>query len=690
MPHGARPRAELLLVLGCVVLGIALFGLEAARGTGPYRSHVDFSMEVPLPAAHWDAALDDLPPREAIERSEALAESDGVQRAIADELDYDHTIDVGVVDDQTLRFTGEADDPSLAANAATAAAAIFGQIRGREAQEAATEVLPELQAAVASATGAAREDAVRRLHAAEDTIELGPAGGPVGEAPVPCCRGGKALLPAMVRGALLGALLGLAVVAAWRLDRRIVERRRPRSAPSGEGTSRRVAPGAWVGPAIVAALVGARSAYYALLGPRLILDDWLVTYRGRFSGLAHSVPEVTRIAQPTKWLWLTGIFALADERPLVLFALVTLVNLAAALALYYAVNRFFPAPVPLLVAGLWVLTANHSSLTVWAAASQAVVSVACCCLGITLLSKGRWLAALVAFSASTLAYEFTIPICFVASVLVGGPWLATRPDLPVVREVRRWQRAVLVVWLLGIVWWTARHPKYPVEWHPPSLWDTWSAHVSTGLVATESAPALLLRGLELAVAAGIVWCAVAWVRGDRARDRGPALVLAGTAVMALGLITTVVLPGLTIGLSNRLYGASSVGTAMVLAGIGLAVWHRRPAAGVGVAMAVVALCVAGQVVALRAAHRGGEDVLALLRHLPRVVADPANTSFLVAPRPEHDGFYAVDQFFGVYPFKLTYPDGDGNLRVAADQAEFERPEPGEVRVTWEEVLGRTP
>ena len=164
------------------------------------------------------------------------------------------------------------------------------------------------------------------------------------------------------------------------------------------------------------------------------------------------------------------------------------------------------------------------------------------------------------------------------------------------------------------------------------------------------------------------------------------MVLAETAVMALGVVSTLLLPGETVGVSNRLYGASAVGTAMVSTGIVLAVWHRLRTVGVALAVGLVTLCVVGQVIGLRAAQRGGEDVLALLRHLERISDDPADTRFLVEPRPEHDGFYAVDHFFGVYPYRLTYPDGGGNLRLAIDTDEFERPEPGEVQVRWEDVL----
>lgn len=692
-----------------MAVAIAIHVLDVARADERYRSHIEFAMDVVLPTAHWDPEVAALPPAEAIRRSAAFADSAAVRGPVEAELDYDHSVTVDVVDDHTLRFTAEADDPSLAANAATATAAIFGQQRAQTAARAAEEVLPSLRDQVASSTGAAREEATGRLHAAQDTVHLGPAGAPVGEASVPCCPVPRPWLTAIGRGALLGVLVGLALVGiAW------VERRRlpaaagaaSDAAPTAVGPDDGTPPAAtrterpahrepgrmpawasarWVGPAALSALVAGRALVYAAMGPRLILDDWLLVYRHQQLGLLHTVPEFTRTELPVKWVWLTALFGAADGHPLVLFALVTLVNLAAALALYYVLGRFFSAPVPVLVAGLWVLTANHSALTVWAAATQGVVSLTLCCVGVLLVSKGRWLAALPALAASMLAYEFTIPICFAAAVLVGGPLARPRPDAVVVRPLRPWHRIVLVTGLGLVVWWIAEHPKYPVAWQPPSAWDTWAAHVSSGLLATEGAPSLLLRTLEVGVAAGIVACLVAWLRGDRSRGRGPDLVLYGTAIMALGLVTTLLLPGDTIGLSNRLYGASSVGTAMVLTGIVLAVWHRLRTAGVALAVGVVAVSAVGQFVALRAVHEGGEDVLALMRHLDRIADDPANTSFLVEPRPAHDGFYAIDNFFDLYPYRLTYPDGSGSLRLAADTEEFEHPEPGEVPVTWDEV-----
>lgn len=671
-----------------MIVVAAIHALDVARTDERYRSHVEFAMDVVLPSAHWDAEIAALPPDEAIQRSAAFAESAAVRGPVDDELGYDHHVVVDVVDDHTLRFTAEADEPSLAVNAATASAAIFGQQRAQAATRAAEEALPSLRGRVAATTGAERDVATGRLSAAEDTIRLGPAGAPTGDATTPCCPTPRPWAPAIVRGGLLGLLLGAALVGlSWLEQRRLAAitttggpaRRRPIRWRAGASRP-------WVGPAVVSTLVAGRALVYAAMGPRFILDDWLILYRREYLGVADAIQHSRLVELPVKWLTQTVIFGLSGDHPLVLFALVTVLNLGAALALYYAIARFFPPPVPLLVAGLWVLTANHSTLTVWAAASQGVMAVALCCVGVTLLSRGRWLAALAALTGSMLSYELTIPICITAAAVVGTRLVPNRADAPIVRQVRRWQRAVMVGWLVAVVGWMTQHPTYPIRSRRLQLWDTWSGHVSSGLLSTDAAPSLLLRALEVGIAVGAVLCLVAWARGDRGRTRGPALVLYGLVVMGLGLATTVLVPGGTVGLFNRLYGASSVGTAMLLVGIVLTVWRRLRTVGAALAIGLVSLCVVGQVIALRAVHDAGEDVLALLRHLEQISDDPADTSFLVEPRPEHDGFYAIDQFFGLYPYKLAFPDGRGNLRLAADSDEFDQPEPGEVQVRWEDVL----
>ena len=364
----------------------------------------------------------------------------------------------------------------------------------------------------------------------------------------------------------------------------------------------------------------------------------------------------------------------------------TIINVAAAVALYYALARFFPTPCP--SPRRWPLGADRQpQLADHCVAGQPGGGVRAVLLRRRHAAvQGRWLLALLAFAASTLAYEFTIPICLVAAVLVGTPWLRPARACPSCGRSGPGSG--------GHGGGPARHrvvdreaPEVPVAWRPPDVWDTWSAHVSTGLLGTESAPTLLLRP-RTGRGGRPRGCAVLWYRGDRGRDRGPALALAGAAVMALGLVTTIVLPGLTIGLSNRLYGAPSVGTAMVLAGPVLTVWRRRrpwrwrwPP--------LVVLCVIGQVVVLRpptGAARTSWPCCGTCRRSPTTWRTPASSS-----RPPRARRLLPRSTTSSAPIPTSHvPGGDGGLRLATDPDELEAPEPGEVPITWEEVLGEAP
>ena len=367
-----------------MIVGAAIHALDVARADERYRSHVEFAMDVVLPSAHWDAEVGALPPDEAIRRSAAFAESAAVRGPVDEELGYDHLVVVDVVDDHTLRFTAEADQPSLAVNAATASAAIFGQQRAEAATRAAEEALPSLRDRVAATTGAERDVASGRLRAAEDTIRLGPAGAPTGDATTPCCPTPRPWAPRIVRGGLLGLLLGATLMGVWWLERRrlaggvgaptttdqmATAMPAPTAGTAGiAGTPAATTTGrpprrqpirwpawtsrSWVGPAVVSTLVAGRALVYAAMGPRFILDDWLILYRREYLGVADAIQHSRLVELPVKWLTQTAIFGLSGDHPLVLFALVTILNLGAALALYFAIARFFPAPVPLLVAGL--------------------------------------------------------------------------------------------------------------------------------------------------------------------------------------------------------------------------------------------------------------------------------------------------------------------------------------------------
>lgn len=424
----------------------------------------------------------------------------------------------------------------------------------------------------------------------------------------------------------------------------------------------------------------------AVQGAPFLLDDYIHIYATHTTGGFASSPRLS--SRPGAWLTQAVSFGIADDHPLIMLLLVTAANVAAAVALYNAVSRFFPAPTPLLVAGLWVLLANHSTLTFWGAALPAVLALAFTFGGVTLLSRGRWIWACALFAASLLTYELGIALVLVASVVVGTRVLTPLDGMPAARPVRLWHRAVMVGVLVAVTGWMARNPTHDVEPGLPDVMTVWSGHVAYGVVSTQPSSALLLRALEYGTLAAVAVCGVLWLAGDRDRGRGPSVVLAGAAVMALGMALLLVSPPTGLyGLSNRFYGLSSVGTALVFVGIGLTVWQRSRGLAVAGAATLAALCVVGQVVATRSAVQASDDMVALIRHIGTEYDDPAETRFMVEPPLDRNGFNGGDHWFARYAFDLAYPEGVGRMRMAEDHDEFSRPEPNEVVITWEEVLG---
>jgi hypothetical protein len=442
------------------------------------------------------------------------------------------------------------------------------------------------------------------------------------------------------------------------------------------------------GAAVVGLLAALRGLLVLVQGAPFLTDDFIYVYGRRFEGWMHTSAEFRLQNRPGSWLTQTVLFGLSGASPVVLSILVTLLNVGAAVALYFAVRRFFPHPAPLLVAGLWVLLPAHSTFTVWGSAAQGIIALTAAFCGLTLLSKGRWGWALLLFSCSLLFYELEVATVFAASVLVGTRFAQPLEPIPAERRIRPWQRAVMVVVLLVVTRWMARNPTFELEVGAPNAMTTWSGHVGYGLLAHDAGSALLLRGLERGTMVALAFCAVLWLLGDRDRDRGPSLALVGVVVMALGLVLVVAVPAGLYGMTNRLYGASSVGVALIFVGIGQTVWHRARVLAAAGAVALVALCLVGQLAATRGATRAGQDVAALIDHL-RTFEDPANTVFVVELGPDRNGFVGIDHWFDLYPYKLAFPEGTGNLEVAPT-ATTPNVGPGEVLVTWDDVLGGSP
>ena len=452
-----------------------------------------------------------------------------------------------------------------------------------------------------------------------------------------------------------------------------------------------VAPWSAVSRGGVAAIVGlvlARAAFYAIRGAGFFQDDFHFVYDTQVHGWFGSVQGAHKLeSRPGMWLHFNVLYGLAGDHPLVLFALVTLLNAVAAVLVYVLLVRVLPVRrAALAVALVWVALANHTTITVWGAASQALMAVLLLLAGLLLVSAGRPVPAALVLAGSVLCYQVTIPLAVVGALVVpAAPALRERARLGIVGAV-----GLATLWLIA-------HPTYPTQLRVPNPVVLWSAHFGTGLFGSLGPSPWLRWGVAVAVLVGVVVAVAAWVRGTRRWSDGPPLVLTGLAVWGLGLVYLVSTPDFVTvgdhGWVDRLYAASSLGSAMVLVGIGQFVWRRSRSAAVAGAVGLGVLCVYGQAVALGAWSDAGRDVVALMAELGRVADDPANTSFAVGPSlPPRDGVVALETVSATYALFLAHGDGEGSVFIANgyDEFTFRVREEARVPIEWPAFLDVAP
>lgn len=446
----------------------------------------------------------------------------------------------------------------------------------------------------------------------------------------------------------------------------------------------------------LAVLVLGRAAWYAVQGVNFVLDDWSLAGYRHFNG---SMTRPMLESRPGTWASLTAIYTVADTHPLVLFGLVTALYLAATVLLYLLLGRYVSPLVAVAVAAVWVVLPNHNTVALWGASANGLTALVLTLAGLLALTYGRWPAAALLLGASVLSYELFTPLCLLAPLLVPGPWqLHASP-----RTVRPWQRAVVIGAGLAAAGWSATHSIYPLEIRLPDPVVYWSGHFGTGLLASAAPPAVLRLALAMLAAVAVVVCLVAWLRGERDRESGPSLVLAGIALMAVSAWVGFTLPLGSHGQNDRLFASSSIGSALVVVGIVRFAWDRshaslpshRVARGLvsaGVA-AFVGVCLIGQHISLGSWIQAGDDAVAVVTYVRgNAEGDPGASHFVIGPtRIYRNAVAGIQNGDGKWALRLAFGDeGGGTLRIPDTPDDFVRQRDDEVLVEWSQVLPGPP
>jgi len=728
---GNRCATVLLVAVG---VGAA-FGIGASIRDEVYETSVDVELAPTSPRSLYDPVAATWTPDEALAHELAFYGGDRVQRALDAELVYPHELDVEAIGPTTLRFRTRAPTPELAVAAASASGAVYGAVREEHARTEAdaivqgqTALVAELQAATAAGDAeaqAALPEATERLQLARDgraTLEQLTAY-VVAPPHEPCCPAGPHPVLATLVGLALGAGLGWGLVRATA----VVAAGSAGGGSAGGGSDvllaaervlgagpepARSAWRRWVTTAVedprapfvvLGLLVLGRFVVHALQGTNLVLDDLTLSYYAERGGFWEVVPsgQDLHLARPGAWLTFTLLYGLVGAHPLVLFVVVTLLNLLVAWLLLLVLRRIVADRTALWVAALWVVLPTHTTLTVWAGTTQVVVGLVLLLAGALAFQHGRWVVAGLGLAASILCYELAVPAALLVPLVAGSGLLPLRVDRRDPHPVGWQVRGIAFVPVAMAAAWSLTHSIYDVAPHRPGLVEIWTAHVGIGLFGSYETPDWLVVAFGAVVAGGAASCVVAWVLGERGRQEGPSMVVAGLLLVGVGLPVAFTLGVMPLGLEDRVYGISTIGSALLLVGMGTWLWRRsRTVATVG-GVLLLAACLVGQVVAMRSWSRAGDDVVALLRYADdrpeseathlHVVPGPLNRNGVVGTLSPTGG--ANEAFLLRHPG--ADPDGPGVGEPAtgsvtiADGSGAPPPE-GSVVVPWTQVLAHQP
>lgn len=330
--------------------------------------------------------------------------------------------------------------------------------------------------------------------------------------------------------------------------------------------------------------------------PGLVLDDWFALGNAAVDGPWSSAGRDQWLARPGAGLTYAltfGVFGVDHSWAYLLLQVLLL--LATALVVRRLVDRlvipagFRPPTVRstidsdgwhgTLVASVWLLVANHTSLVAWPSAINIAVAVLLTTVAWKILQRrGPPLVAGVVLAAASLCYEAVLP-----AGLAVGVWLwwagqteagpgRTRPR----RAGRGFWRAAagfLVPPIAAAAWAIA-------FWHPAKrgidesidLGRVIAAHLAWG-VLPDGPPVVVVGTAACVVLSLVVVRALDPRRRPRRWRAGESMAVAGTAVVVLGTLPFVRYFYQPLGAGDRVNAIAGFGTALVWSGLALTVLH---------------------------------------------------------------------------------------------------------------------
>jgi hypothetical protein len=427
----------------------------------------------------------------------------------------------------------------------------------------------------------------------------------------------------------------------------------------------------WPLALVVLVAIGVTAAY-VVVGTDFVLDDWFTLRNAHFDGALGAAGDQQRVARPGAWLVYALVFGVIGHNPVAVVLLQGAIGVATAVLLVLTLRRFVPHRYAVVVGILWVVLPNHTSLEVWASATNISLSVLLLVAGCLVLSTDRLgskqiVGAAVLFAASVLCYEATLP-CAAVAVLVLPRLASGRMRWDAV-AVNAFALAATAIWIV-----THWHPAKSVAREMADLSQMLGAHLGWGIAPDGVVADVLLVLGVIGVGTAFVRLALPSLRSHAGVEEW--MVLGGAVVVVLGTVPFAFYLYAPLGAGDRFNAVSALGGAIVWTGVLAMVWRaNRALAGAGLAVLLVVGVVA-RAERVQLWHEAGHDAVAILDGVRETIPAPTDT-IVIGPAPIQQGNVAafLDQSNINAAVQFTYDDETVRAGISFDQQEFDRVPP---------------
>lgn len=409
---------------------------------------------------------------------------------------------------------------------------------------------------------------------------------------------------------------------------------------------------------------------YAFMGPGFFIDDWFALRTARFEGWYMAAGPDQWRARPGAGATYAATFGLLGHRPLAHYVIATCLVALTAVLIFVVFERLTGRSAALLLAGLWVVIPNHTSLQMWPSAMNISFALVLVLAGLAFAlhrtpSVGGDLLVGLLLGAGVLFYEAVAPAGLLGVAYIG---LRLRSD-----AAERWRLVVVGAGAIGAscAWMLLNWPaeKSPKTWI--SVSQIVPAHVGYGVFGTTPTGRLIALGVLVGFAVVIGRAVLGRGWHD---DRAGRLIVFGAVIVIAGALPFIRYFYAPVGFGDRVMVVSAIGGASMLAGAALELRAAAPK----LALVVIPLCLVSALhwrsVLVTDYAAAADQSRAVLEDVRSRFPEPPKDPLLFRVEPDFEN--NIGPFLQMnWPIEWLYDDPAVTAETTDDDAVFEQFEP---------------